>query len=288
MEARPSKLTFKRSSKTDEERQERKKRKKSKSTSSQPGGSEDASVEADVPTEGWLPVRAIEHFKGPVVLYHRGTDPITSLFSMPESEVVTMKAVSPDDNVQTLQPTQVNQVFIAQKLVGSSSGSDAWGLKSSEGKFLGCDKFGVVTCGREAVGPTEEWIPTVLDDGVALQSIYGKYLKVDQPTEKQTAHQLRCDSDEIGFCETFLVKCQAQVVALAQQQRKAQIAEASKASGALKSQLEAAKLYQSWGGGRHKVDKEDVDALRRAQQDGHLSGALLDRRAKVKADRYCK
>lgn len=48
------------------------------------------------------------------------------------------------------------------------------------------------------------------------------------------------------------------------------------------------KKFQSWNGGKVIRTKEDRRELKRAKTDGRLAEALLDRREKVKADRYCK
>lgn len=46
--------------------------------------------------------------------------------------------------------------------------------------------------------------------------------------------------------------------------------------------------YQSWGGGKILPSKEDRQKLRKAKEEGRLAETLLDRREKMKADRYCK
>lgn len=74
-------------------------------------------------------------------------------------------------------PTITNQVFIGARVVGSSS---AFTLKSSLGKYLSSDKFGVVSIDREAVSMIEEWKPTFTDGGVGFQNAYDKFLMVDE------------------------------------------------------------------------------------------------------------
>lgn len=48
------------------------------------------------------------------------------------------------------------------------------------------------------------------------------------------------------------------------------------------------KKYQSWGGGKLYESSEDRRELKKAKAEGRLAETLLDRREKMKADRYCK
>lgn len=120
-------------------------------------------------------------------------------------------------------PTITNQVFVGARVVGSSS---TFTLKSSLGKYLSSDKFGVVSVDREAVSMIEEWTPTFVEGGLAFQNAYDKFLMVDEIagggtlfmiecksvavcSHNSTGYKVRADAESIGFCETFRVYCQA-------------------------------------------------------------------------------
>jgi protein FRG1 len=84
-------------------------------------------------------------------------------------------------------------------------------LKSAFERYLSTDKFGVVTCDTEAVGPTEEWEIVTRDDGMGLISARGKFLSADESGAKGSASAVaRADSDEMKFTEVFKIRCQAQ------------------------------------------------------------------------------
>ncbi len=46
--------------------------------------------------------------------------------------------------------------------------------------------------------------------------------------------------------------------------------------------------YQSWVDGKLRTSASDLREIKRAKDAGVLSEALLDRRVKLKSDRYCK
>lgn len=103
-------------------------------------------------------------------------------------------------------PNEVSQVWVITRVAGSPSINLRTGV--GEGKFVSCDKHGIVSADREARGPQEEWTPVVLPDGmVAFQNVYEKYLSVDEVAGGTLA--LRGDSEEVGFGERFWVKIQS-------------------------------------------------------------------------------
>jgi protein FRG1 len=119
------------------------------------------------------------------------------------------------------EPNDVLQVFVIRQI---TAGGNGYTLRSSTGHYLSADKFGVVTCNKEAAGPTEEWQPIVREDGIAWQSVYGKFLSIEideyekqqqtstTPTTgrgKYSGPRIRADAENITFREVFCVKYQA-------------------------------------------------------------------------------
>ncbi|KAF7727528.1 hypothetical protein EC973_007429 [Apophysomyces ossiformis] len=224
------------------------------------------------PTEqGWVRADTLDDLVGPVFITHPSDPPI----GLTVDNDHRMLAY-PLESTSLTEPKIVNQVFVGARLVGQTN---SFTFKSCHGKYLSSDKVGVVSCDREAIGGAEEWRPTLTDAGYAFQNTHNKFLMVDEIAGG--GFKLRADSDDVGFCETFTVYCQARF-------KRKQKKEKKEKTNAGQIELDHVKKYQSWGGGRIMMTKEDTRTLKRAKQEGRFAEAMLDRREKVKSDRYCK
>ncbi|CAO3593448.1 unnamed protein product [Absidia cylindrospora] len=170
----------------------------------------------------------------------------------------------------------VNQVFVGSRLLGSTT---RFTFKSYRSKYLSSDKVGMTQCDREAISGLEEWEPVITEAGVAFQNTYGKFMMVDQVANG--GFKIRTDAEDIGFCETFRVFCQARFKNQRRKDKKAKF-------NADQAELDNVKKNQSWGGGKLHMTREDTKRLKKAKSDGRINEAMLDRRALMKADRYCK
>ena len=124
------------------------------------------------------------------------------------SPLLTRKGKSGQSKSPTIvdrTPTDVSQVWVVTRVASSLTVNIHTGV--GEGKFVSCDKHGLVSADREACGPQEECTPVVFHSGmVAFQNVYEKYL-VDEVAGGQLA--LRGDSEEVSFGEHFWVKIQS-------------------------------------------------------------------------------
>ncbi|CAG8471351.1 12677_t:CDS:2, partial [Racocetra persica] len=230
------------------------------------------SIEEEGSQEGWVPVATQEDLVGPLFFIFNG-EPLSCLFCSEKDHSIGVRPL-PDKNLQTCDPEEVSFVFVGSKIAGST---DCISLKTFDGKYLASDKFGAITAEREAIGPQEEWRPIMRSDGIALQNYYDKFLSVDEIADG--GYKLRADVETIGFCETLHVKCQARF-------RKKSKSTKKESKPISEYEIEQIKKYQTWGGGRIKTTKDDISELKKAKKEGSFSEALLDRREKVKADRY--
>ncbi|KAH7889416.1 FRG1-like family-domain-containing protein [Phlebopus sp. FC_14] len=238
-------------------------------------------VEDDEDPETWVMPENPAEIRGPTFIMHPSdTSPISVNFDSTRNRII-LHSIDKEPSTDTSSlldrvPSEVGQVWVTTRVAGSPTINLRTG--TGEGKFLSCDKHGIVSANREARGPEEEWTPVILPDGmVSFMNVYENYLSVDEVAGGIL--QLRGDSEEVGFRERFWVKVQSKYKKEAHEEKKKR-----EAGSELTTFDEAGtnRLYQAWGAGRSVVSKDDKKELKRARREGRLSEALLDRRAKLK------
>ncbi|KAF8911964.1 FRG1-like family-domain-containing protein [Gymnopilus junonius] len=239
--------------------------------------------------ETWVQPENVSELRGPTFIIHPSDpSPISVNYNATTNRLVLSpldKDKSEEDfDIKVLDrvPTDVSQVWVTTRVAGSSTINLRTG--TGEGKFLSCDAHGLVSADRDARGPQEEWTPIVLPDGmVAFMNVYEKYLSVDEVAGGQI--QLRGDSEEVGFAERFWVKIQYKYKKEAHEEEKKR--KDGLTAPPMIDESGTNRVYQAWGAGRSIVSTEDKKELKRARKEGRLAEAMLDRRAKLKSDRFC-
>ncbi|RKO88742.1 FRG1-like protein, partial [Blyttiomyces helicus] len=217
----------------------------------------------------WVPVDHIDEIKGPIMILTTATDPSSVLTAAETSS--TTRFASINQPFATFEPTEISQVFVAKRLPDSTKIS----FRSAYDKYLGTDKFGVVSCEREAMGPAEEWEVVFRDDGVALQSSFDKFLGAEEDGAA------RCDAEVVQFRQVVQMRCQAVNKSRAKKRKEVELNPEA-------LELDQIKRFHSWGGGRVVMTNEDTRLLEEAKKAGQINEALLDRRARLKSDKFCK
>lgn len=170
--------------------------------------------QTDVDDNAWVFPTQILEMRGPTFIYHPSEPlPICVTFNATANKLILSSMVdksAPEGTVPPSllerEPLDINQVWVTTRVAGSECINLRTG--AGEGKFLSCDKHGLVSADRDARGPQEEWTPVLLPDGmVAFQNVYEKYLGVDEVAGGNLA--LRGDSEEVGYAERFWVKIQS-------------------------------------------------------------------------------
>ncbi|KAI0306329.1 FRG1-like family-domain-containing protein [Multifurca ochricompacta] len=234
-------------------------------------------VQDDESPEQWVHPELATEIRGPTFIFHPSDPlPICISFDATRNRIAlhALEKLEEGGSILERTPSEVSQVWVATRVAGAGTVNLRTG--TGEGKFLSCDKHGLVTADREARGPQEEWSPVLLEGGmVAFMNVYEKYLRIDEVAGGQLA--LRGDSDNVGFHES--------------KYKKEAHEEERKKGGTLDLPSMDEKgtnaTYQAWGAGRSVVSKEDKKELKRARNEGRLAEVLLDRRSKLKSDRFC-
>lgn len=214
-----------------------------------------------------------------------------------EAQIVPDAGSSND--ITGLIPTSVYQVWIATKVPGSSEPA-RFTFKSAEGKFLGADKSGLLRARIEARGPQEEWTLEASGNGVwKLRSVHNRYLGSDQVAGGRTV--VRADCEHADSEAIWNIKVQWKHRHAARHPGDPKSTSRTKANDPTalridpRDQVIAQELetFKSRAGSQYlpsnyasSLSKEERRALRKAEKEGRLAEEMLDRRSKLKSDKY--
>ncbi|GAA6020078.1 hypothetical protein JCM11491_006386 [Sporobolomyces phaffii] len=241
----------------------------------------------------------------PFQLSHAPRPPLTAHLDPDELEALVQVDVDVDDR---LEPRDVHHVWVVTRIPDTD---DKVTLRSGTGKFLASDELGHVSADREARGAQEEWTLEAADPAsgkhCVLRNSYGTCLGVDEVAGGKL--ELRSDATEVTDSERWTVSIQREFVKKARAQyhertgggkgaRGTGTAAAGSSRDAATNGLTIVKdlgarekesilRYQARGMRKYVGSEEDSKELKRAKKDGKLSEAMLDRRMKLKSDRYC-
>lgn len=158
--------------------------------------------------EQWVRPDQATELRGPTFIFHPSDPlPICISFDATRNRIALhpLEKLGDGETILDRTPSEVSQVWVTTRVAGAGTINLRTG--TGEGKFLSCDKHGLVAADSEARGPQEEWTPVILEGGmVAFMNVYDKYLGVDEVAGGQLV--LRGDSDTAGFQERFYVKIQ--------------------------------------------------------------------------------
>jgi protein FRG1 len=128
---------------------------------------------SDTAQDGWVTAESLDDIStGPLFITFASSPPV-ALASDPLGKIyVSHITVDADGETANAEPDDVRQVWIATRIVGSNKIS----LKTATGKLLSCDRVGILSASKEAIGPQEEWEPVQRDDGWAFQNVFERFL----------------------------------------------------------------------------------------------------------------
>ncbi|KZO90518.1 hypothetical protein CALVIDRAFT_542635 [Calocera viscosa TUFC12733] len=283
MEVRRTKLTFK---------GEKPLKKKKKHHREGRSGEDEESDPQD-----WVFPDEPDQILGPTFILSPSSSPSSSYYLAYDSTRGRLNLASLSEDSPADRPTEVAQVWVATRVAGTTSVN----LRTPDGKFLSCDKYGVVSADSEARGPQEEWIAERVSAPAAevkeeeedkpilarvdvcfgFKSVHGGWLGLDELAGGKLG--VRGDAEEP---QPWVVRVQKEwkFKAGEEDRRRREIENPGKRRI---DEVETNHSFQAWGAGRSVTSHEDIRELKKARKEGTLSEAMLDRRRKLKSDRFC-
>ncbi|XP_056644143.1 protein FRG1 homolog [Diorhabda sublineata] len=151
-------------------------------------------------------------------------------------------------------------------------------LKSGYNKYLRVEKNGVVTGRSDAIGAMEQWEPIFEDGKTALLGYNDCFLGVSEKDDTIVAEVKKAGSEQFITIRSQTVKEEKNVSDTGTEDQ----------GDVNQIEINYVKKFQKFQDKRLRICTEGKDELKKAQQEGNLHESLLDRRSKMKADRYCK
>lgn len=150
-------------------------------------------------------------------------------------------------------------------------------LKSGYDKYLSVQTDGRVVGRSDAISGREQWEPVFQDDKVALLAWNGRF--VSAPAD---GGRVYCLSEKAGEHEMI------QIRSCAKQEKPQREVDEDKKGKAKEVELNYVKKFQSFQDRKIKLSAEDRTEVKKARVEGNLHEVLLDRREKMKSDKFCK
>ncbi|CAH0682953.1 unnamed protein product [Spodoptera exigua] len=225
--------------------------------------SEDSKVDEDsMKHGGWWKVDKIEDITGSISIEFGNNSYVSAL----DNGLFTLGA--PHGDGEGPSPEEIFTAFPA--------GENKFALKSGYGKYLGVAKDTVV--GRsDAVGAMEQWEPVWQDGKTAILSSLNKFMSVDPEDDAVVARTTSAGVNE--FCNIRSNKTKEVNKSVLPDEEQADLSQV---------EVNYVKKFQKFQDKKLRLNDGSISELKKAKTEGNLHETLLDRRSKMKADRYCK
>lgn len=212
----------------------------------------------------WWIIRDILDVKGSVLLEDKVS---TSYVMACEDATVALG----DVRDQSEGPENA-EIFTA--LPGSAA--DKLAIKTGYDKFLSVALDGSISGRSEAIGAREEFQISFDDGFQVLKGCNGRYLTFNSDGT------IGCTLEEIKDNTKVIMRTRGD------KERKVQtLAEKEKQGSVREYETNYVKMFQKFQDKKLKISKNGTKDLKVARKDGRFHEEMLDRREKMKSDRYC-
>ncbi|KAL7799503.1 FRG1-like family domain-containing protein [Trichoderma afarasin] len=225
--------------------------------------------------DSWVSADAVSDVVGPVMIVlptdkpsALACDPSGKVFALPIENIV-------DNNPTSAEPHDVRQVWVANRVAGTEN----FRFKGHHGRYLACDKIGLLSATSEAVSPLESFniIATADTPGTfQLQTLRDTLLTIKPSTSSKPnapPAEVRGDADAITFNTTLRIRMQARFKPRLRTSREERE----------KSKISRRELEEAAG---RRLDEDEVRMLKRAKREGDYHERLLEIKVKNKHDKF--
>lgn len=171
------------------------------------------------------------------------------------------------------------EVFVA---IRSSSNQVAF--KTGYNKYLSVEARHRIVGHSDAVGPKEQFDPVFEEGKLAIMASNSCFLSIDEDNEELP--YLVAKSHKAGNSEILKLRTNINPELTRIERLKKEIPDEEK--GSLRDcEINYVNKYQSYQNKKIRINSNSDISLKKANTEGKLHEALLDRRSKMKADKFC-
>ncbi|KAK4950868.1 hypothetical protein LTR10_010861 [Elasticomyces elasticus] len=211
--------------------------------------------------DAWLSALSPSEISGPILLV-LPTIPPTSLSTDALGAVFAQKIENLVEGLpDSAEPHDVRQVWVATRVVGSSAG-----------RYLGCDRYGVLEARGEAISPEEVFTVVGVEGRFGVKTMLNTFIScVDG--EEGAAPVVRGDAEVEGDGTAVRVRMQARFKVTHQ------VEKAEK----LYAKISRKELETEVG---RSLEDDEVRKLKKARREGNYHEVMLDVKVKGKHDKF--
>ncbi|RWS28265.1 protein FRG1-like protein [Leptotrombidium deliense] len=156
-------------------------------------------------------------------------------------------------------------------------------LKSGYDKYLSIDANHRLVGRSDAIGSREHFEPVFQDERLAILGFNNCFISADEDNDDIIIAKSKVATPN----EYLTMRSNIDPEAVRREEEAKQVPQEEK--GSLKTcEINYVKKFQSFQSKKLKINEEDSSSLKQAKEEGNLHEILLDRRSKMKSDKFCK